>query len=57
MGNALLFGLVVLIGGVTFSFGLFGHGNSILIGIGLAIFAVCAIFGVQPNFMGPAKKD
>jgi hypothetical protein len=45
----ILFGLVVLLGGLLFAFGLIGD-QKILIGIGLLILALSAIFGVQPDW-------
>jgi hypothetical protein len=45
----ILFGLVVLAGGLLFAFGLIGD-QKILIGLGLLVLALCAIFGVQPDW-------
>jgi hypothetical protein len=59
-GTGIAFGLIVLIGGLIFAFGFFGpgpHGNPVLIGIGLFIFTVCAIFGMQPGFLASPDKD
>lgn len=44
-----LFGLVVLLGGVLFALGLMGD-QKILIALGLLLLALCAIYGVQPDF-------
>lgn len=44
-----LFGLVVLLGGVLFALGLIGD-QKILIGLGLLLLALCAIFGMQPDW-------
>jgi len=53
VGFGILFGLVVLLGGLLFAFGLMGD-QKFLIGIGLLLLALCAIFGVQPDF--PVKR-
>ena len=45
--------LVVVLGGLLFAFGLMGD-QKILIGIGLLLLALCAIFGVQPDW--PVKR-
>ena len=52
-GMALLFGLVVLLGGLLFAFGLIGD-QKILIGAGLLVLSLSAIFGVQPDW--PIKR-
>jgi hypothetical protein len=49
----ILFGLVVLVGGLLFAFGLIGD-QKLLIGLGLLVLALCAIFGVQPDW--PVKR-
>ena len=49
----ILVGLVVLTGGLLFAFGLMGD-QKILIGAGLLLLALCAIFGVQPDW--PFKR-
>jgi hypothetical protein len=49
----ILFGLVVLLAGLLFAFGLMGD-QKLLIGLGLLLLALCAIFGVQPDF--PFKR-
>ena len=49
----ILFGLAVLVGGLTFAFGLIGD-QKLLIGLGLLVLAGCAIFGVQPDW--PFKR-
>ena len=48
-GLAIAYGLVVLVAGLIFSFGLMGD-QKIFIGVGLLLLALCAIFGVQPDF-------
>lgn len=53
VGFGILFGLVILLGGLLFAFGLIGD-QKILIGAGLGLLALCAIFGVQPDF--PFKR-
>ena len=49
----ILIGLVVLAGGLLFAFGLIGD-QKLLIGLGLLVLALCAIFGVQPDW--PVKR-
>ncbi len=49
----ILVGLVVLVGGLLFAFGLIGD-QKILIGVGLLVLALSAIFGVQPDW--PIKR-
>ena len=49
VGYGILFGLVVLLGGLLFAFGLIGD-QKVLIGVGLLLLALCAIFGVQPDW-------
>jgi hypothetical protein len=49
----ILFGLVVLAGGLLFAFGLIGD-QKILIGAGLLLIALCAIYGMQFDF--PFKR-
>lgn len=53
VGFGILVGLVVLFGGLLFAFGLMGD-QKILIGAGLLLLALCAIFGVQPDW--PVKR-
>ena len=48
-GLAIAYGLVVLVGGLLFAFGLIGD-QKWLIGAGLLVLALCAIFGVQPDW-------
>ena len=48
-GLAIAYGLVVLVAGLIFAFGLMGD-QKIFIGVGLLLLALCAIFGVQPDF-------
>jgi hypothetical protein len=50
---AILFGLVILLGGLLFAFGLIGD-QKLLIGAGLLLLSLCAIFGVQPDW--PIKR-
>lgn len=51
--TGILFGLVVLLGGLLFAFGLMSD-QSILIACGLLVLAFSAIFGVQPDW--PIKR-
>ena len=51
VGLGILFGLVVLVAGSLIAFGLIG-GNGFVIGLGFLLLALCAIFGVQPGFLG-----
>jgi C4-dicarboxylate transporter len=53
IGFGILIGLVVLVGGLLFAFGLMGD-QKILIAAGLLLLALCAIFGVQPDW--PVKR-
>jgi hypothetical protein len=53
VGFGILFGVVLLAGGLTFAFGLIGD-QKILIGAGLLILALSAIFGLQPDW--PTKR-
>jgi hypothetical protein len=53
VGFGILFGIVVLAGGLLFAFGLIGD-QKILIGAGLLVLALSAIFGVQPDW--PIKR-
>ena len=53
IGFGILYGLVVLLGGLLFAFGLMGD-QKLLIGLGLLMLALCAIFGVQPDW--PFKR-
>jgi hypothetical protein len=46
---AILFGLFVVTGGLLFAFGLIGD-QKLLIGLGLLVLALSAIFGVQPDW-------
>lgn len=55
-GLAIAYGLVVFIGGVLFAFGLMGD-QKLLIGAGLLVLALCAIFGVQPDFPVRRRGD
>jgi len=49
----IFFGLAVLVAGLLFAFGLMGD-QKLLIGLGLLLLALCAIFGVQPDW--PFKR-
>src|SRR5205085_9742469 len=53
MAFGIVFGLVVLVGGLAFAFGLMGD-QKIVIAVGLLILSLCAIFGVQPDW--PVKR-
>ena len=53
LGMGILFGLVVLVGGLLFAFGLM-RDQRMLIGVGLLVLALSAIFGVQPDW--PIKR-
>jgi hypothetical protein len=53
VGFGILFGLVLLLGGLLFAFGLIGD-QKVLIGLGLLVLALSAIFGVQPDW--PIKR-
>ncbi len=53
MGFGMVLGLAVLIGGLLFAFGLIGD-QKVLIGAGLLVLALCAIFGLQPDW--PVKR-
>ena len=53
MGMGILFGIVLVIGGLLFAFGLMGD-KPILIGAGLLWLALTAIFGLQPDW--PIKR-
>ena len=53
MGYGILLGLVLFVGGLLFTFGLIGD-QKVLIGAGLLVLALCAIFGVQPDW--PVKR-
>ena len=53
VGFGILVGLVVLGSGLLFAFGLMGD-QKILIGAGLLLLALCAIFGVQYDW--PFKR-
>ena len=56
MGLAFAFGLVVLIAGLLFAMGLIGD-NKVLMGSGLLLLALCAIFGVQPDWPVRRRPD
>jgi hypothetical protein len=54
LGLGIVYGLVVLLAGLCFAFGLMGEQNRILIGVGLVLLALCAILGTQPDW--PVKR-
>jgi len=56
VGLAIAYGLIVFIGGLLFAFGLIGD-QKLLIGAGLLVLALCAIFGVQPDFPVRRRGD
>jgi hypothetical protein len=49
VGFGVLFGVVLFVGGLLFAFGLIGD-QKVLIGAGLLVLALSAIFGVQPDW-------
>ena len=49
VGLGILFAIALLEGGIIFAFGLIGDQKA-LIGLGLLILALTAIFGVQPDW-------
>ena len=53
VGFGVTFAVVLLVGGLTFAFGLIVD-QKILIGAGLLILALSAIFGLQPDW--PTKR-
>lgn len=53
VGFSVLFGVVLLAGGLIFAFGLIGD-QKILIGAGLLVLGLSAIFGLQPDW--PTKR-
>ena len=54
MAAGIWMGIGVLIAGLLFAFGLMGADGTkpVLIGLGLLLMGLCAIFGVQPGFPG-----
>ena len=56
MGFGVILGLAVLIGGLLFAFGLIGD-QKVLIGAGLLVLALCAIFGLQPDWPVKRRSD
>jgi hypothetical protein len=58
VGLAIAYGLVVVIGGLLLMFGLMGDGErKILVAAGLLVLALCAIFGLQPDFPTKRRPD
>jgi hypothetical protein len=53
---AILSGLFVVLGGLLFAFGLIGD-QKLLIGLGLLVLALSAIFGVQPDWPIRRRSD
>jgi len=56
MGYGIVIGVVVLVGGLLFMFGLIGE-QKIFIGAGLLVLALCAIFGLQPDWPVKRRSD
>jgi len=56
MGYGIVIGLVVLVGGLLFAFGLIGD-QKVLIGTGLLVLALSAIFGLQPDWPVRRRSD
>ena len=56
VGFGILFGLVIFLAGLTFAFGLMGD-RPLLIAAGLLLLALCAIFGVQPDWPFKRRTD
>jgi hypothetical protein len=52
----ILVGLVVLLGGLLFAFGLMGD-QKILIAAGFLVLSLSAIFGVQPDWPTRRRPD
>jgi hypothetical protein len=58
VGLAIAYGLVVLLGGLLLMLGLMGDGErKLLIAGGLLVLAMCAIFGLQPDFPTKRRPD
>ncbi len=55
-GLGLLFGFVVLVAGLLIVLGMIGA-NGFVIGLGFLLLALCAIFGIQPGFLGPRSGE
>jgi hypothetical protein len=53
VGFAIVFGLVILLSGLLFAFGLIGD-HKILMGVGFLLLGLCAIYGLQPDW--PFKR-
>jgi hypothetical protein len=56
MGYGIVLGLVVVGGALLFAFGLMGD-QAILIGAGLLVLALSAIFGLQPDWPVKRRSD
>ena len=54
MGYGIVLGLVVVVGGLALAFGLIGD-QKLLIGVGLLVLGLSAIFGLQPDW--PVKRS
>jgi hypothetical protein len=54
MGFGIMISLVFFVGGLVFAFGLIGD-QKMLIGAGLLVLALSAIFGLQPDW--PVKRS
>jgi hypothetical protein len=53
-GLGIAYGFVVLVAGILIAWGL-GAENRWLLGVGFVVIALCAIYGVQPGFLGRNK--
>jgi hypothetical protein len=58
VGLAIGYALVVVVGALLLMIGLMGDGErKILIAAGLLVLALCAIFGLQPDFPARRRPD